>query len=216
MKHGHEMNLPLRHIFQPADHSSNQLLIVLHGLGDSAEGFLGLRDLLSIESLNYLLLTAPTPYYLGFSWYDLPPNQLPGILRSRELLTEVFAATAFSGYPPERTFLLGFSQGCLMTLEFGARHVHRLGGYVGISGYSNGPGALLRELNPEVNNGNWLVTHGSDDELLPVERTRSQMKMLNDAGFKIDYREYRKAHTLDLRRELPDIRDWLRARTAQL
>ncbi len=206
------MNLPLTHIFQPARSPSQQLVIVLHGRGDSAQGFLWLQDELAIDSLDFLLLNAPGSYYTGYSWYDLPPDQLPGILRSRKLLEDVFQETESSGYPPERTFLLGFSQGCLMTLEFGTRHSRRLAGYIGISGYSNEPEAIVRELNPEVNQGDWLITHGTQDEMLPVERTRAQMQLLRDAGFKLDYREYRKTHTIDFERELPEIREWMQAR----
>jgi phospholipase/carboxylesterase len=117
------------------------------------------------------------------------------------------------GYPAEKTSLLGFSQGCLMTLEFGARHSDRLAAYVGISGYSISPAELLKDLNPKVNQGDWLITHGTKDEILPVEVTRSQIKILRDGGFKIDYREYPKTHTLDFERELPDIRNWIAGRT---
>jgi len=105
-------------------------MVVLHGLGHSAEGFLWLQDALGFDSLDYLLLNAPTPYYTGFSWYDLPPNQNPGIANSRKVLEEVFAQLQTDGYPPENTFLFGFSQGCLMTLEFGARYRRRLAGYI--------------------------------------------------------------------------------------
>jgi phospholipase/carboxylesterase len=124
-------------------------------------------------------------------------------------LNEVFTELERSGYAAERSFLFGFSQGCLMTLEFGARYRRRLGGYIGISGYSTDPDKLLREMNPEVNHGDWLITHGIDDEVLPVATTRAQMKFFNESGFKIDYREYMKGHTIDTRRELPDIREWL-------
>jgi phospholipase/carboxylesterase len=99
-----------------------------------------------------------------------------------------------------------------MTLEFGARHTERLAGHVGISGYCYDPEALLRDLNPDVNTGDWLITHGTEDETLPVERTRAQMRLLNDRGFRIDYREYPKTHTIDTERELPEIREWLEAR----
>jgi phospholipase/carboxylesterase len=203
------MNLPLTHLWQPARVKSNQLMIVLHGRGDSAEGFEWLQDELDIDSMNYLLLTAPDPYYTGFSWYDLPPNQLPGVVRSRRVLTEVLTETQAAGYPPDRTFLFGFSQGCLMTLEFGARYERPLAGYIGVSGYCHDPAALLREMNPAVNNGRWLITHGTDDELLPVETTRAQIRQLNAAGFKIAYREYVKPHTIDVERELPEIVRWL-------
>jgi phospholipase/carboxylesterase len=203
------MNLPLDHIWLTAPQPANKLMVVLHGLGDSAEGFLWIQEALAMDSLDYLLLNAPTPYYTGFAWYDLPPNQNPGIARSRRLLDEVFTELEREGYGAERTLLLGFSQGCLMTLEFGARYRRRLGGYIGISGYSTDPEKLLQEMNPEVNRGGWLVTHGIDDEVLPVITTRAQMKFFNERGFKIDYREYMKSHTIDMRRELPDIREWV-------
>ena len=203
------MNLPLSHIWLPADTPSKRLMVVLHGLGDSADGFLWLQDALGIDSLDYLLLTAPDPYYGGFRWYDIDSNPLPGVVRSRQLLTQVFTTAEQNGYTPEHTFLLGFSQGCLMTLEFGARHSMRLAGYIGISGYSLDPAALLRDLNPEVNHGDWLITHGTQDEMLPVQVTRAQMRALREGGFEIDYREYPKTHTIDADRELPEIREWI-------
>ena len=207
------MNLPLDYIWQPAPVSSDSLMVVLHGRGDSAEGFLWLQEAMALDSLNYLLLNAPMPYYTGFSWYGLPPDQLPGIIESRKLLAEVFLETKRSGYPPLKTFLFGFSQGCLMTLEFGARHTQRLGAYIGISGYVYDPATLLREMNHEVNKGDWLITHGTEDELLPVEQTREQIRQLSVGGFEIDYREYSKTHTIDAERELPGIREWLSPRT---
>jgi phospholipase/carboxylesterase len=207
------MDLPVKHTWQPAAAKSQRLVVVLHGLGDSADGFLWLQDELGIDSLNYLLLNAPDPYYTGFSWYDIE-DPLPGIARSRKLLARVLEQTEREGYPPGQTFLFGFSQGCLMTLEFGSRHSSSLAGYIGISGYCVSPDAILREMNPAANNGNWLITHGTRDDLLPVEVTRAQIKKLNDAGFTIDYREYSKTHTIDPERELGDIRTWLTARTA--
>ncbi len=206
------MNLPLKHVWQPGRRSTKQLVIVLHGRGDLAEGFLWLQATLAIDSLNFLLLSAPTPYGIGYSWYGLPPDEEPGIIESQGLLGEVLRETEDNGYLPEQTFLLGFSQGCLMTLEFGARHARRLGGYIGISGYAYDPEALLRELNPEVNRGDWLVTHGTEDEVLPVSRTREQVQQLNDAGFRVDYREFTKTHTIDTEREIPAIREWMRSR----
>jgi phospholipase/carboxylesterase len=209
------MKLPLAHIWQPARTPSRQLLVVLHGLGDSAKGFIGLQNVLAIDTLNCLLLTAPEPYYSGFRWYDIEKDAISGVVNSRKILASVFEAIADEGYAPEQTMLLGFSQGCLMTLEFGARFDKRLAGYIGISGYSLNPVALLRELNPDVNHGGWLITHGTRDDVLPVETTRAQIQILREGGFEIDYREYPKAHTIDLNHELPEIRVWIQQRMKQ-
>ena len=208
------VNLPLSHVWVPARVPSKQLVVVLHGQGGSAEGW-SLPDDLGIAGFNYLFLNAPDPCgegNTGFRWFNWAGDPLADIVRSRNLLAEVFSATEQAGYAPERTFLLGFSQGCVMTLEFGARHARRLAGYIGMSGFILDPTALVQDLNPEVNAGDWLVTHGTADEVVPVDKTRAQIQKLCDCGFKIDYREYPKAHDIDEQRELPEIREWMMTR----
>lgn len=99
-----------------------------------------------------------------------------------------------------------------MVLEFGARHSDCLAGYIGISGFILDAAALLQDLNPAVNVGNWLVTHGTHDEIVVVGKTRAQIHALIDGGFKIDYREYKKGHDIEDQHELPEIREWMSAR----
>lgn len=206
--------LGVKSIWQPSISSAkgDYLLIVLHGRGDSAAGWKSFQSELGIENLSALLLNAPDRYYLGYSWYGLAPDQLPGILRSRALLDQILPEIHRQGYPPERCFLLGFSQGCLMTLEFGGRYPHRLAGYIGLSGFCYDPEALRSEASPAALSGEWLITHGREDDVLPIERTRSQMQFLKQAGFNLDYREYSKAHTLDSDYEMPYLREWIQQR----
>jgi predicted esterase len=99
-----------------------------------------------------------------------------------------------------------------MVLEFGARHPNRLAGYIGISGFVLDPVALLRDLNSVVNVGDWLVTHGTQDEMVAIRKTRAQIQMLIDGGFRIDYLEYTKGRDIDNQRELSEIRDWMLTR----
>ena len=206
-------SLGIRAVWQQASQRStegkNPLLVVLHGRGDSPQGFTWLQSELQMPKLEVLLLQAPDDYYGGYSWYGMPPDQLSGILRSCELLTRVFADLERQGYPAARTMLLGFSQGCLMTLEFGGRYSKKLAGYVGISGYVYDAEALAREANPIVKEADWLVTHGTLDDVLPVKDTRSQLEILKNSGFKINYLEYVKSHTIDERLELPFLREWI-------
>lgn len=184
-------------------------MIVLHGRGDSPDGFAWLPGELQIPNLHYLMLQAPDDYYDGYSWYDHAPHQLPGILRSRNLLETVMKELFTQGFKPERMILSGFSQGCLMTLEFGGRYPHRLAGYLGISGYVYDVDTLVAEADASVKNANWLITHGTADDVLPLEPTREQIGILKDAGFHIDFKVYEKSHTIDPGLELPEIRQWV-------
>ena len=55
-----------------------RLMIVLHGLGDSMEGYRWLPEAMQLPWLNYLLVNAPDPYYGGFAWYDIGRRSGPG------------------------------------------------------------------------------------------------------------------------------------------
>src|SRR5271165_4971603 len=105
--------------FFPAAKKSSRLMVVLHGLGDSAAGFHWLPGALGLPWMNYLLVNAPDTYYGGFSWYDFAGDADAGVLRSRKLLFELIEAQAANGFPTEQITLLGFSQGCLMTVDVG-------------------------------------------------------------------------------------------------
>src|SRR3989449_4913155 len=120
--------------FVPAKQAgSKRLLVMLHGLGDSIEGYRWLPDALDLPWLNYLLVNAPDEYYGGYSWYDFAGDLTPGVERSRGLLFQLLDAQRANGFPTGQTVLGGFSQGCLMAIEVGLRYPHPLAGIVGIS-----------------------------------------------------------------------------------
>lgn len=191
--------------FQAAE-PSGKLLVVLHGRGDSSQGFHWLPSALRLHGLDYLMPNAPDDYYGGRSWYDLPPDQEPGVLRSRKLLDQLFEELLDSGRDAADIALLGFSQGCLMTLEWGTRSDLDLAAYIGISGYCLDPASLLQEATAGVQPAHWLITHGTHDDVLPLETTRQQIQELADGGLEFPFEVYEKGHTIDPHRELPRVR----------
>src|ERR1700733_13063433 len=115
--------------FIPApEKDSRRLMIMLHGLGDSIEGYRWFPDAMRLPWLNYLLVNAPDEYYGGYSWYDYAGDPAPGVERSRRLLVELLDDLKGRGYAPDQITLGGFSQGCLMSIETGLRYPHRLAG----------------------------------------------------------------------------------------
>jgi phospholipase/carboxylesterase len=190
---------------------SRRLLVALHGLGDSAAGMRWIPEALDLPWLNYLLVNAPDEYYSGFSWYDIYENPAPGVKRSRELLFELLDAQRARGFPTEETTVFGFSQGCLMTIEVGARYPHKFAGLVGISGYVFEPEKLVKELSLVAKEQRFLVTHGLQDAVVPFAVTREQIKVLKAAGLNISWHEFMKAHTIAGEPEVKLIRDFVAA-----
>jgi phospholipase/carboxylesterase len=196
--------------------ASKRLWVMLHGLGDSVEGYRWMPDTFRLPWMNYLLVNAPDEYYGGFSWFEFDDNgtpdiMRPGVERSRALLFQLLDAQRAAGYPTEETVLGGFSQGCLMSLDVAARYPHRLAGVVGISGYVCEPERLVRELSPVAKQQRLLVTHGTYDPLLPLAETRAQIELLQRVGLNIQWQEFRKEHTIAGQAEIDLIRQFVTA-----
>ena len=205
------LELPLENVFIASQKKSKKIMIILHGRGDSSEGFLNLPSFINIEEMNYLLLDAPFEYFGGYSWYQLPPEQLPGIEYSSKLLTETLNALFSKDFNARESFLFGFSQGSLLTFEFGARYEKVLAGYIAVSGYIYDAQKLLEELNPNAAASSWLCTHGTYDAVLDYETSKEQVKTLQNGGFEIEFKTYEKEHNVD-RDELEMIARWMKAR----
>ena len=192
--------------------NSRDLMVVLHGLGDSMEGYRWLPQALGLPWMNYLLVNGPDRYFGGCSWFDFSGDAGTGVERSRALLFELLDQQSQRGWPTEQTLLFGFSQGCLMTLEVGLRYPRLFAGLVGISGYVHQPERLLQELSPVALQQRFLITHGTDDPLIPFGPVREQVNRLRAAGIQIEWHEFPKAHTIAGEEELAVIRDFVRAR----
>lgn len=191
--------------------NSRRLLVALHGLGDSMEGYRWLPQMLRLPWLNYLLVNAPDPYYGGFSWYDIVKDPAPGVQRSRESLKNLLDGLKQQGFAPGQIVLFGFSQGCLMTLDVGLRYPEKFAALVGVSGYIHEPGELIQDFSPVASQQRILMTHGTQDTLIPVQAVRTQVEELKRAGAKIEWREFVKAHTIAGEDELGVIREFISA-----
>ena len=157
---------------------------------------------MALPEVSWLLVNAPDSWYGGFSWYGMPPDHGSGVVRSRLLLDKLFGEVLEQGFSAENIVLFGFSQGCLLTLEWGSRTDLPLAGCIGVSGYCYDPIAIGEEASQAAKSRRWLVTHGFEDEVLPYETTASQVELLRKAGLPIDFRSYSKGHTID-----PDLMD---------
>lgn len=107
--------------------------IFVHGRGASAESILTLAGEFDQPGVAY-----SAPQAAGHAWYPrsflapLADNE-PGLSSGLRALGDVLAEIETAGLP-ERTLLLGFSQGACLALEFAARHARRYGGVVAFSG----------------------------------------------------------------------------------
>lgn len=202
----------LHTVFIPAknkDKLGHKLMLVLHGLGDSLEGYTWLPSELGRDDISFLLINAPDQYFTGYSWFDIYENPAPGIIRSRDLLFKTVQELEVQGWKTDEIALFGFSQGCVMSLDLAFRYPKKFAAVVGISGFvyflEEYPGAFSAVAREQK----ILVTHGMRDPLLPLSLPKPQMEGLQKLGANIRWKEYEKVHTIDPYQELQDIKEFL-------
>ena len=199
-------------LFPAAEPQSRRLMVMLHGLGDSIDGYTWLPRLMNLPWLNFALVNAPDEYYGGYSWFDFPGDAKPGVQRSYRLLVEFLDELRGRGYPTEQTILGGFSQGCVMSIEVAMRYPHRLAGIIGISGRASDPALLIQERSAVAMEQRFFVTHGTLDPVIPFTEVRAHVQALKAAGLNIEWHELAKPHTIAGEAELELMRDFIRRR----
>ncbi len=184
--------------------------MVLHGLGDSMEGYQWFPDQMNLPWLNYVMVNAPDPYFTGFSWFDIQGDHEEGIARNRQFLFQTIENVCETeGIQPSHLFVFGFSQGCVMTIETGMRFPHPLAGLIGVSGFVHRPESLLAEAQPHAKTHPFLLTHGSFDAVIPHSPVEKQVDRLAEAGIRCQWKVFPKEHTIYGEVELQLYREFL-------
>lgn len=181
----------------PLDRAKAAMLMA-HGRGATAQDILTLVPELHHADFAYL-----APQADGNAWYPyrfmepLERNQ-PWLSSALRRLETVLAQIAAAGIPPERTILLGFSQGACLTLEFAARHAQRYGGLAGLSGGLIGPDDTPRDY-PGSLAGTPVFLGCSDvDPHIPKERVDDSAQVLRRLGGQVTEKLYPNlAHTVN-------------------
>ena len=169
-------------------------VVMVHGRGATAESILELAREFGRPDLCYL-----APQAAGSTWYPYsfmaPMRQNEPYLSSAlERIGEVLELLEEEGIPPERTVLLGFSQGACLSLEYAARNARRYGGVVGLSGGLIGPAGTPRDYE-EDNEGRLEGTPvflgcSDRDPHIPRERVDETAEVMREMGAEVTERIY--------------------------
>lgn len=174
-----------------ASGEADSLVILLHGYGADGHDLIGLADPLGPHLPNTRFMAPNAPQRclnnpMGYQWFPIPrldgtpeAEARAAAAESCRLLDEWFDAVAEAGTPPERTAVVGFSQGTMMALQVGLRRREAFAGIVGFSGRLLDANRLAGEIvaKPPV-----LLVHGDQDPMVPVESLKEAADALVRAG----------------------------------
>lgn len=217
--------LTLTHLaFAPREPEKNggespPLLVLLHGVGSNERDLPGLTEYLDGR---FLVVSARGPLTHaqsgGAAWYPVTftpqgPVADEGAARgSREkILRFIEEATVAYGADPRRVYLMGFSQGAIMSLLTAMTQPDRVAGVMAMSGRLMADTLAMRAPDEALKGLPIIAVHGLYDQVLPIADGRRIRDELGALPVDLTYKEYAMAHEVS-QESISDIARWVEAR----
>lgn len=195
----------------------NPLLLLLHGYGSNEE------DLFSFAGElpdNYYIISARAPYPLppyGNAWYalhfDAGMNKFSDneqAISSRNLVLKYLdELTAAYAIDPDDITLVGFSQGCILSYAIALSAPEKIRRVVAMSGYLNRDIIEPGFEQNDFSNLKIFASHGSVDQVVPVDWARQAKPILDSLGIENQYKEYPVGHGV-APQNFFDLLNWLK------
>jgi phospholipase/carboxylesterase len=191
------------------------LLVLVHGIGADENDLFPIASMLD-PRLHVVSLRAPHDYAIGYAWFNIEfglGGIRPDVGQAHQALADLVAwlrtAPERHGTDPGRTYLLGFSQGAMMSLGVLRTAPERLAGIIALSG-RNADGLFEATADPAaIARVPLLVAHGTHDDLLPVENGRAIRDAYEGVSTDFTYREFPVGHGVN-EEEIGLVDAWLR------
>jgi phospholipase/carboxylesterase len=195
--------LSLVHLIQyPPSYDQNSsskypTILALHGRGSNEEDLIGLAPYLPED---FLWISPRGTFSLGpdaYEWFQITEIGKPDPTRLANALKTIayFIDEMIEAYPvdKENLYLLGFSQGSIVSLSYALTTPERVTGIIAQSGYiPHESGLQIDEAG--VKGKPFLLTHGIQDPMLPVDWARRSRDTLETLGADVDYHEFNMGH----------------------
>jgi len=199
-------------------------IIVLHGLGADGHDFVPICDELDLRALGGIRFVFPHAPVMpvtingGYemrAWYDIIPTPQggriedeAGLRRSQQAIEALIAREVARGIPASKVVLMGFSQGCAMSLMAGLRHPDALAALVGLSGYLPLPEHTATERSSANQHTPVFMAHGTHDDVVVPRRGLAAFEQLQQWGYPVQWHDYPMAHSV-CPQEIADLNAWL-------
>jgi phospholipase/carboxylesterase len=194
----------------------NPLLLLLHGYGSNEADLFSFASELPEE---YFVISAQAPYDMqfgSFAWYEInfdadvnKFSDLNQARQSRDMIAD-FIDELLAKYPIDSTkvSLIGFSQGSILSYAVALSYPTKIAKVGAMSGYLNLDMAIEGFEKNDISGLKIFASHGTVDQVIPVEWARKTPQLLENFGIDVVYKEYPIGHGVSPQNFF-DFRKWL-------
>lgn len=186
------------------------VLFIFHGIGSNEQSMFslieGLEEEFYVFSVRGPIEQPPGYAYFTIQGYGQPHREIfdQGIDNLADFIN--YAIEKYD-LDREQLYLLGFSQGAIVSMALGLILGERIKGIVALSGYI--PTFVKEEYKTKpVNNISLYISHGEFDNILPYKWGLESKKYFDELGASVTFRSYPVIHAVSNENQI-DFKNWL-------
>lgn len=173
-----------------ATKSADKVLIMVHGRGGSAHDILGLAAELDAVNAHLMAPQATNNTWYPYSFLAPVSENEPWLSSAITLLEETLQAAIDDGFDRSQVYVIGFSQGACLTLEFAARHGHPLGGVIAFTGGLIGDRLDRTKYSGDLTGTNVFIGNSDHDPHVPAKRSEETKTVMESQGALVTLKIY--------------------------
>ncbi len=165
---------------------ASKVAIMIHGRGASAENILSLGNQLSLDNFALIAPQAPGGTWYPYSFMAPDTSNEPAFSNAIQKIDKLVKSLFEEGFYPEQIYLIGFSQGACLSLEYAAQNPMKFGGVIAFTG-----GLIGEQINPEKYHGEFkgasiFIGASKQDMHVPLSRIKESAQQLEKMGAEVN------------------------------
>jgi len=180
---------PLHTAGDPLDEAS-VAVVMIHGRGARADGFLQFADEIGVDGVAYLAPQADRGSWYPNRFIDPIESNEPHLTAALGVVEETVEKAVDAGIDHDHIVLMGFSQGACLASEYVARNPREYGGLVAFSGGLIGPLGMTFEHEGDVSGTPVFFGCSDSDPHIPEERVTESADVFERLGASVEVRIY--------------------------
>tara|TARA_B100000900_G_scaffold163074_1_gene138447 strand:- start:300 stop:899 length:600 start_codon:yes stop_codon:yes gene_type:complete len=177
-------------------------IIAIHGWKGNRSSMEHVAKALNMKYTQWTFIQGP--YVVSenkYSWFEQNEKEEWRYQESFDLLHQAILNLNKNGFPNSKIFLLGFSQGACLAMEFIIRQEFSLGGIIPIAGFIGKKDRFKNDIVNGAQDTPVLLIHGSRDEMVLPAESKIAFELFSDAGFKVQLQTPPVRHKIPLQKK---------------
>ncbi|MDP6533276.1 MAG: dienelactone hydrolase family protein [Candidatus Marinimicrobia bacterium] len=181
--------------YQSSD-SPKTAILALHGWSGDEDSLHPVAKTLRIPDSVWYLPRAPYPSSsgTGFTWFSGSDEEGWKYKKSFTLIDELMDRIREDGFPNDAIYILGFSMGASLAMEYTLRLSYPIAGIIAIAGFIKDKDQLAYDATLESRKTPILILHGEKDDIVPLRSGKKSYDLLTKLEYCVRIETYSAGH----------------------